>query len=257
MVAGPRRDLPAAVVERLAAYLRGGGSVLLLLDPAPLPNVSAFLERLGVGLGDDLVVDPERRILATDGAAAVVELFKRDNPITGSMTSPIEEGVVLPAARTLSVLDAPAGMQVESIARTGDSAWAMADAERARRGEAPSLAAHDRQGPLDVMVRLQVPGPGGHDGRMVIIGDADFASDAYYDLLGNANLVLNAIAWLAREDVLEGARDKQMPEIERPLSPLVLTEAQSRQLLIAMVVVQPVLVLALGVGVVGRRRWRG
>jgi hypothetical protein len=92
---------------------------------------------------------------------------------------------------------------------------------------------------------------------MVIIGDADFASDAYYDLLGNANLVLNAIAWLAREDVLEGEREKQMPEVERPLSPLVLTEAESRHLLLAMVVVQPLMVLGLGVGVVGLRRWRG
>ena len=107
-------------------------------------------------------------------------------------------------------------------------------------------------------------GPKGFSRTVVIkrlhpqfVGDADFASDAYYDLLGNANLVLNAIAWLAREDALEGAREKQIPEIERPLSPLVLTEAQSRQLLIAMVVVQPVLVLALGVGVVARRRWRG
>ena len=257
LVAGPRRDLPPPVVERLAAYLRGGGSVLLLLDPAPLPNLSTLLERLGVILGDDLVVDPQRRILATDGAAAVVEFFKQDNPITGSTTSPIEEGVVLPSARTVTVSQAPDGVLVESIARTGESAWAMADGERARRGEPPSAAAHDRQGPLDVMIRLEVPGPGGHDGRMVVIGDADFASDAYYDLLGNANLVLNSIAWLAREDVLAGEREKQIPEIGRPLSPLVLTEAQSRRLLLAMVIVQPVLVLGLGIGVVGLRRWRG
>jgi ABC-type uncharacterized transport system involved in gliding motility auxiliary subunit len=257
LVAGPHRDLSPQAVDRLAAYLQGGGSVLLLLDPAPLTNLSAMLARFGVILGDDLVVDPDRRILATDGAAAVVEFFKQDNPITGSAASPIDEGVVLPSARTVTATDAPAGVLVESIARTGDSAWAMADADRARRGEPPSAAAHDRQGPLDVMVRLQVPGPGGHDGRMVIIGDADFASDAYYDLLGNANLVLNAIAWLAREDVLEGEREKQMPEVERPLSPLVLTEAESRHLLLAMVVVQPLLVLGLGVGVVGLRRWRG
>jgi hypothetical protein len=45
--------------------------------------------------------------------------------------------------------------------------------------------------------------------------------------------------------------------VQRPLSPLVLTEAQSRGLLLALVVVQPVLVLALGAVVVGTRRWRG
>jgi hypothetical protein len=133
----------------------------------------------------------------------------------------------------------------------------MADADRARRGDEPSAAAHDRAGPLDVMVMVEVAGAGARAGRLVVVGDADFASDAYYDMLGNANLVLNAFAWLAREDALAGGREKHVPEIERPLSPLVLTEAQSRGLLLAMVVVQPVLVLALGVVVVGRRRWRG
>jgi hypothetical protein len=231
--------------------------VLLLLDPAPLPALSAWLATLGVQLGDDLVVDRERRILATDGLAAVVEFFKQGNPITGSATSPIDTGVVLPSARTVSAAARQPAGTVESIARTGDTAWAMRGADRARRGDDPNVADGDRQGPLDVMVMAEVPGPDGHAGRLVVVGDADFASDAYYDLLGNANLVLNAVAWLAREDVLAGAHEQQMPEVERPLSPLVLTEPQSRHLLLAMVVVQPVLVLALGIGVVGLRRRRG
>jgi ABC-type uncharacterized transport system involved in gliding motility auxiliary subunit len=257
VVAGPARDLPPAALDRLAAYLRGGGSVLFLLDPAPLPNLAHFLASLGITLGDDLIVDRERRILATDGLAAVVELFKQGNAITGSATSPIDQGVVLPSARTVSAADGPAENRAESIARTGDTAWAMADGERARRGDAPSVAAGDRQGPLDVMVMVEVPGAAAQDGRLVVVGDADFASDAYYDVLGNANLALNAVAWLAREDALAGEREKQIPEVARPLSPLVLTEAQSRSLLLAMVMVQPALVLALGIGVVGVRRWRG
>jgi ABC-type uncharacterized transport system involved in gliding motility auxiliary subunit len=257
VVAGPKRDPSPEVAERIGAYVRAGGSVLLLLDPVSLPNLSALLATFGVTLGDDLVVDRERRILATDGLAAVVEFFKQGNAITGSDSSPIDAGVVLPSARTVSVANVPPSVTAESIARTGATAWAMADADRARRGDEPSAAAHDRAGPLDVMVMVEVAGAGARAGRLVVVGDADFASDAYYDMLGNANLVLNAFAWLAREDALAGGREKHVPEIERPLSPLVLTEAQSRGLLLAMVVVQPVLVLALGVVVVGRRRWRG
>jgi hypothetical protein len=33
-------------------------------------------------------------------------------------------------------------------------------------------------------------------GRLVVVGDADFASDAYIDLLGNRTLAMNAVAWL-------------------------------------------------------------
>ena len=72
VVAGPRRDFSAAATGRVDAFLRRGGGVLLLLDPAPLPNLSAFLAARGVTLGDDLIVDRERRVLATDGLAAVV-----------------------------------------------------------------------------------------------------------------------------------------------------------------------------------------
>jgi len=257
IVAGPRSDLPADAVSRLVAYLRGGGAVLLLLDPGPLPNVSALLALHGIALGDDVVVDRERRIIATDGFAAVVELFKQGNPITGSAESPIDAGVVMPSARTVDVAGEPPGVRVESIARTAPTAWAMGDADRARRGEEPSRAADDRPGPLGVMAMLETAGDGGPGGRLVVVGDADFASDAYVDMLGNANLALNAVAWLAREDALAGVREIEAPEVQRPLSPLVLTERQSRDLLLATVVVQPLLVLALGMTVVGLRRWRG
>ena len=54
-------------------FLKGGGGVVLLLDPASLPNLTGFLDSMGLVLGDNFVVDHERRVLATDGLAAVVE----------------------------------------------------------------------------------------------------------------------------------------------------------------------------------------
>ncbi len=107
------------------------------------------------------------------------------------------------------------------------------------------------------MAMLEEPGSAPTPGRLVVVGDADFASDAYYDMLGNANLVLNGVAWLAREDALAGARDLATPEVQRPLSTLVLTEDRSRALLVSLVLIQPLSLLALGTAVVGWRRWRG
>jgi ABC-type uncharacterized transport system involved in gliding motility auxiliary subunit len=51
VVAGPQRDLTPPAVARLDGYLRAGGSVLLLLDPVSLPNLSALLATFGVALG--------------------------------------------------------------------------------------------------------------------------------------------------------------------------------------------------------------
>lgn len=259
VVAGPKHDFLPLELDALAAYLKAGGGVLLLLDPGPLPNVSRFLASMGVVLGDDFVVERERRILGTDGLAAVVELFKRGNPVSDPEANPIESGVVLPSARTVDVLTQVPGVEAESIARTTPSSWTMADPARAQRGEEPSQAQHDVPGSASVVVMVELGGGDGTGGRgrLVAIGDADFASDAYLDLLGNRDLALNAIAWVAGEDVLTGARTPNVPEVMRPLSPLVLTERQARTVFIASVLIGPGLVLGFGLVVAGVRRYRG
>ena len=215
VVAGPKHDLLPREVEVLAGYLQAGGAALLLLDPEPLPNLGGFLASMGIRLGDDFLVDRERRVLGTDGLAAVVELFKRGNPISDPAAAPLEAGVVLPSARTVDVGGEVPGVEAESIARTGDTAWAMSDPARARRGEEPSKAHDDRPGSASVVVMAEVGVPGNGDGhrpgRLVVVGDADFASDAYVDLLGNRDLALNAVAWLAGEEELTGVRSKQSP----------------------------------------------
>ncbi|HYV57179.1 MAG TPA: DUF4350 domain-containing protein [Candidatus Nitrosopolaris sp.] len=261
VVAGPKHDLLPLELEALAAYLKAGGGVLLLLDPGPLPNLTRFLGSMGVRLGDDFVVERERRILGTDGLAAVVELFKRGNPVSDPEANPIESGVVLPSARTVDVAGEVPGVEAESIARTTPGAWTMADPARARRGEEPSPAEHDTPGSASVVVTAQLGVAGdGTDhprGRLVVVGDADFASDAYLDLLGNRDLALNAIAWLAGEDALTGVRTKRVPEVVRPLSPLVLTERQARAVFATSVLIEPGLVLGVGLVVAGVRRYRG
>jgi len=261
LVAGPKHDFVLPELDELARYLKGGGGVLLLLDPAPLPNLARFLASMGIRLGDDFVVDREKRVLGTDGLAAVVELFKRGNPVSDPSSHPLESGVVLPSARTVEVAAEAPGVEAESIARTAPSAWAMADPARARRGEEPSQAHHDTPGSASVVVMAEVGSPGdgtGHRrGRLVVVGDSDFASDAYLDLLGNRDLALNAVAWAAGEESLTGTRTKKVPEVMRPLSPLVLTAGQARAIFLAGVVIEPGIVLLLGATLVGLRRRRG
>jgi ABC-type uncharacterized transport system involved in gliding motility auxiliary subunit len=258
IVAGPKRDFLPDELEKLAVHLKSGGGLLLLLDPGSLSSLQAFLGTMGIALGDDFVVDHERRVLATDGLAAVVEEFRSGNPISEPAKNPIESGVVLPSARTVDVVRDVPGVAAESIARTAASAWAMADAGRARRGEEPSKAAHDVPGPLSVIVMAEVGGgEGGRRGRLVVVGDSDFASDAYLDVLGNRDVALNAVAWAGGEEELAGERTKNVPEVQRPLSPLVLTEQGARRLLATVAGVVPGIVLLAGVLVSTVRRRMG
>lgn len=259
VVAGPRHDFLPGEVARLVAYLRGGGSVLLLLEPGALPRLGELLAGLGIRITDDFLVDRERSVIGTDGLAAIVELFKRGNPISEPGGAVIATGAVLPSARSVDVTSEVAGVTAEAIARTAPSAWAMMGPDRARRGDTPSEAAHDVPGgaPVMVMAEVDVANGGGRRGRLVVVGDADFASDAYIDLLGNRELALNAMAWLGEEPALAGERSAGADEVFRPLSSLVLGESQARALLVGLAVVQPGLVLLMGIVVVGLRRRRG
>ena len=262
IVAGPERDFLPPEIDQLATYLQRGRGVFLLLDPGPLPGITYLLATMGIRISDDFVVEKERRILGTDGLAAVVERFKPGNPITFPAGRPIQMGVVLPSARTVDVFAERPGVTADRIAITGDTAWVMADPDRARRGEEPSTATNDRPGAASVMVMAEVGGQADAGdapppGRVVVIGDVDFASDAYIDLLGNRDVALNAVAWLAGEQTLLGQRPTQVAEIFRPLSPLVVTDRQARWILGIATFVQPGLFVLLGLAVVYWRRRHG
>ena len=62
---------------------------------------------------------------------------------------------------------------------------------------------------------------------------------------------------MAGEEALAGERPKQVPEVVRPLSPLVLTARDARAIFLVSAVVEPGLVLLAGVTLVGLRRRRG
>jgi ABC-type uncharacterized transport system involved in gliding motility auxiliary subunit len=81
--------------------------------------------------------------------------------------------------------------------------------------------------------------------RLVVYGDSDFASNFGLSLIGNKDLFLNTIQWLACEEQLITARPKD-EEVAPKLSNVYLTARESKRLFWLMVVVEPLLVLLVG-----------
>jgi ABC-type uncharacterized transport system involved in gliding motility auxiliary subunit len=87
-----------------------------------------------------------------------------------------------------------------------------------------------------------------HVTRLVIVGDSDFAANAYLDVVGNRDLFLNAVSWLAEEEDLIAIRP-----IPSDQHQIYVTASQARWVLYASTLFLPLAVLTVG-GVVWLRR---
>src|SRR6185503_18489960 len=84
--------------------------------------------------------------------------------------------------------------------------------------------------------------------RLIVAGDADFASNSFFPYLGNSDVMLAGIAWLVREE--------KAPTMKPPIEVLptvTLTGEQMRSIFIVTVLLMPGLVAFAG-GVMWWRR---
>jgi ABC-type uncharacterized transport system involved in gliding motility auxiliary subunit len=222
-------------------YLAAGGACLLLVDPTgrdEQPQLDALLAGYGLRAGRDLVVDPLSQSLVGDSLVPVAMGYG-DHEITRDFT------VIsyFPLCRSVAVEPDSAAV---GLVFTAPESFAETGFEVVEYDEDI-----DTPGPLTVGAALELPmaedGSGG--GRLVLVGDSDFATNAHFPQQGNGNLFLNAVNWLAgNESLISIDRPTSVPE------PLDLTWAESRFLLVVAVFGYPLVILGLGLAHWRRRR---
>jgi ABC-type uncharacterized transport system involved in gliding motility auxiliary subunit len=248
IIAGPRSDLLTSELLTLDAYLRRGGNVLILLDPGNAPGLAAFLRRYGVVVGDDVVLDPENRLFAGDFLTMVVREHASGHPVTaGLRAEPLMSRV-----RPVAMASAADGVGMELL-KTAAVSWRSGDPTVFATGIGVFTAGRDQPGPISVGVALRVPGIDGRSGRMIVYGDSDFATNFFLDYLGNRDLLLNSINWLSGdEQLIASRRPAQQPGINQ----FFVSARQGSLAFWIGTVIQPALVLAIGVAVSITRRRR-
>lgn len=279
VLASPELDWLPYEREALAAYVASGGRVLALLEPEWAPDLSADLLRYGIELRDDVVLDlnPKNQLLGIDEPTFVVltDDNLRPHPITASLSA----SVVLGVARSVSVDVNADGVSAREILVTSEQAWGETnldadavgpDADELQ-GEVPLMAVVEVVDPTRIQVAAPVmptpgldadpaieldgdagrgvpadfaPAPGG---RLVVIGDADFANNRFVDLGNNRDLFLNSLAWLVDEEDQLGERPEQGDVLE-------LTEMQGAALILVTVFLVPGLAIVAALLTLLRRR---
>jgi gliding motility-associatede transport system auxiliary component len=233
----PRTPYTPGEVDALRAYLTRGGAALVLLDlgfvvDAPL---AALLAQAGVRVGDGVVVDPLDHYFTDEQMVAVPRYA----------THAITRGLALsfyPGARPLEVVPTDGA---EATVLFTSSPESVVRAVGPFRGDAAS-----RRGarPLAVAAEGRLV-PGTAPFRLVVVGDADFASNSFFPYMSNSDLTLAMLAWLVREE--------RAPTLKPPVEVLprvTLTERQVRGIFLATVVLLPGAVVGAGTFVWWRRR---
>jgi hypothetical protein len=254
LAVNPRTAYLPAESEMLGAYLANGGAALLLYDLGFVVErrLATLLERLGIRLDQEVVIDP-RDHYSTDRQTVAVPVYE-PHPITSRIALTFYPGI-----RPIRLLPPPHGVTVmplmlsspdsssHAVASVGAEAVVRAGAAR------PDLAASERRGPHVLAVAVE-----GHWSdapstsppfRLVVVGDADFASNSFLPYMSNGDLALSMVRWLVRE---EGAA-KVRPSIAVPTM-VMLMPRDMRRIFAAVEILLPLSVLVTGMVVWWRRQ---
>lgn len=249
VVAGPRHDLLPTELLQVENYLRRGGGLLVLLDGTP-PGLNSLLGRLGIAVSDEIVVDPENRLFAGDFLTLLVPERSPAHPISRGVGAP----ALMSQARPVLLSAAAVTSGGVELMATAASSWRTPDTAVLRTGTAAFRAGQDTAGPVSVGAALEWRAGPASPGRVVVFGDSDFASNAFLGYLGNRDLLLNSVNWLAGDEAQIGSRPPdKIPGVEQ----FFVTEAQGRAAFWLGTVAQPAFVLLLGGAVVAWRRRHG
>jgi ABC-type uncharacterized transport system involved in gliding motility auxiliary subunit len=266
VVAGPRVALLQQEVRAISRYLDQGGNALFMLDPFVKTGLEPLLLDFGIVVDDNLVIDETSHFWTDISAPAVTEYnphqVTRDLPLT-----------FFAGARSLSPTpERVPSVMVRPLVNTSARSWATGDAERAEfdpdkheRGPATIMVVANRRPEFSASAQavlrelrgekpVEQQAASGSDqvqksSRIVVAGDSDFATNSFYNIMGNGKLFLNAVNYLAARENLIGIepRTYDKPQVN-------LTNQQMKGTFFLSLVLVPSLMALIGVAVWWRQR---
>lgn len=252
VVAGPAAEFFEPEVNALQTYLNGGGSLMLLIDPRTSPGLDTLLDPWGITLDDRIVLDTSGsgQLVGLGPAAPLVTDFG-DHPITRDFTGGRS---FFPLVRPVNIEEV-AGVTATPILQSNPQSRAEA---LSTEGELQYDENAPPSGPYTLGVALSRPVEGAAtaegepppESRLVVIGNATFATDGLFEQQLNGDVFLNAISWLGQQtDATLSIRPREVTNRR-----ITLTVQQQVGLGVFALLVLPVIGLGLAVLMWLRRR---
>jgi hypothetical protein len=199
----PRAPLLPREVQLIGDWMERSGRMLIERDPKG-PDLDGITTRWGLRLLPGVVFDPSRG-LAGDPTSVLVNSFPTDSPVAKDVAG----ALFTTAGGVTTAASEDTGLSVARVAQSSDSSYLHLD---------PSTTAFqpqkgDRAGPVVLAgaadrsmvqpggeTRVPSGGPSIARTRLLVVADAEWASNEFLGELNNRRLLANGINWLAGEE---------------------------------------------------------
>ena len=269
VVAGPRTPFTEPERDVLKKYLEAGGRALFFLDVEFPPGAPGTLSDFGLGpllasIGltpdSDVVVDP-KNTLPMMGAETVFAKSFRSHPVTKLLAG---MPVVFPLARSVSVAGTPVpGWKATPLVETSPDGWGETNLKDLEKTGLPKKDDKDVKGPVCLAAAVEaddtppaVPAAGAKPGeppkkkaRVVVFGDADWASNAGIANAANRLLLSSAVNWALERESLVAIPPKSADQVA-----VTLTRRDMGQVAFVVLLLLPLASVAMGIAIWVRRR---
>ena len=198
VIASPTTAPLAGEVNLIKEYVEKGGNLLWLADPDFPTGMDELAKALGIQWQDGYAIFPEYELLGTGHPGFYAATSYPPNPVTAGF----EQVTLFPLTRALTA-QADSGWTAQPLLLSLDEAW-LETSGIDKGGVA--LDDKDIKGPLNIAMTLTRDKKAeGADAkpqqqRVAVVGDADFLSNTFVGELGNQQLGLNLLQWLASRD---------------------------------------------------------
>jgi ABC-type uncharacterized transport system involved in gliding motility auxiliary subunit len=235
IVGGPEKDLLPEITAAIQDFVKGGGKALVMVEAElkdHYPNVVALLKGWNIEAGNDVIVDVSGMgQLFGYSELAPLAIEYPYHEITKDFRLPTLYG----GARSVEAgKGSVEGVSASDLVKTSAQSWAESDLTL--KGSIKYDEGKDRKGPVALAAVATVKGPApapspspspsgspspaaspapvveevkAPEGRVVAVGDADFASNSLLGFQGNQDFFLNTVAWLAEDADLISIRPKE------------------------------------------------
>jgi ABC-type uncharacterized transport system involved in gliding motility auxiliary subunit len=268
VVAGPQKDLLPESTGAIDAFVKDGGKALVMVEPEfkdSYPNLDQLAKGWNVELGKDVIVD----------VSGMGQLFG-----AGELTPIASEYPYHEITRNFRLMTlfhmarssaagkgtAPEGVSAQDLVQTSARSWAETDMKIG--AELVFDEKKDKKGPVTIGTAVTLrkaaapsptpspsASPGGEEppkpaeGRAVVFGDSDWASNSLLGFQGNQDFFLNVVAWLSEDSDMISIRPRE-PEDQR----LFLTKDKQQIVAGVALALIPGIFVVLGVWTWWRRR---